>query len=435
MRETWQRASPRKRQKILADFTDAEVDAINWWAVQFARDNQLPPAGDWVYWVILAGRGFGKTRAGAELVRLWARTNRHVNLIGATADDARDIMIEGESGILAVCPKTERPVYKKSDRALEWPNGGKSLIFTAEEPERLRGKQHEKLWMDELCSWRYVQESFDQAMLGLRLGQNPQAVITTTPRPIKQLKTLLADRSTVVTSGSTYDNKANLAQVFYEKITTRYEGTRLGRQELSAEILDDIEGALWTNAMLDKSRVLRAPGFRRILVSIDPAVSTNKASNETGIISVGQGFDNDYYPMTDVSGIYSPLEWALKAIYQYDKLGADAIVCEVNNGGDLVEANLRAAGYKGRVLKVHATKGKATRAEPVVGLYEQGKVHHVGHLGGLESQMVTWDPKTEESPDRIDALVWAITELMDGVSNWDDVSELGRVEQYSNPWR
>lgn len=435
MRETWQKATPKKRQKILADFTDAEVDAINWWVVQFARDNQLPPAGDWVYWVILAGRGFGKTRAGAELVRLWARTERQVNLIGATADDARDIMIEGESGILAICPKSERPVYKKSDRALEWPNGGKSLIFTADEPERLRGKQHSKLWMDELCSWRYVQESFDQAMFGLRLGRNPQAVITTTPRPIKQLKALLADHSTVVTKGSTYDNKANLAQVFYEKITTRYEGTRLGRQELTAEILDDIEGALWNNAMLDNNRVTHLPELRRILVSIDPAVSTNKASNETGIIVVGEGVDNHYYPLMDVSGIYSPLEWAMKAIHQYERHKASAIVCEVNNGGDLVEANLRAAGFTGRVIKVHATKGKATRAEPVVGMYEQNKVHHLGHLPGLESQMLTWDPKSEDSPDRIDALVWAVTELINGVSNWDDVSELGRVEEYSNPWR
>lgn len=357
-----------------------------------------------------------------------------MNLIGATADDARDIMIEGESGILAICPPSERPVYKKSDRQLDWPSGCKSLIFTADEPDRLRGKQHEKLWADELCAWRYVAESWDQAMFGLRLGKQPQAIVTTTPRPIKSLKDLLNDPATVVTRGSTYDNRANLAPNFFSKITSKYENTRLGRQELYAEVLEDIEGALWKNAMLDQYRVAKAPDLRRIVVAIDPAVSANKTSDETGIVAVGQGIDKQYYPLSDVSGIYTPLEWAKKAIHQYETLEADAIVAEVNNGGDLVEANLKACGYKGRVIKVHASKGKVIRAEPVVGLYEQGQVHHVGDLAKLETQMTTWDPKEDDSPDRVDALVWAITELMGGVSNSEDIDGLGKVSDYSNPW-
>lgn len=376
-----------------------------------ARPNQKPPPSDWVYWVILAGRGFGKTRTGAELVRVWAKDYKLVNLIGATADDARDIMIEGESGILAICPPAERPVYKKSDRRLDWPSGAKSLIFTADEPDRLRGKQSEKLWADELCAWRYVSDSWSQAMFGLRLGNKPQAVVTTTPRPIKQLKDLLADKATVVTRGSTYDNRANLAENFFTQITARYENTRLGRQELYAEVLEDIEGALWKNALLEKYRVNAAPELKRTIIAIDPAVSTNKTSDETGIIGIGFGIDNHLYPLADVSGIYTPLEWAHKAIHLYEILLADAIVAEVNNGGDLVEANLRACGFTGRVIKVYASKGKVIRAEPIVGLYEQGKVHHVGNLAGLETQMTTWAPKEDDSPDRVDALVWGATEL------------------------
>jgi phage terminase large subunit-like protein len=379
-----------------------------------ARPQQIPPPGDWAYWLILAGRGFGKTRTGAELVRAWARDFRFVNLIGATSDDARDIMIQGESGILSVCPASERPVYKKSERKLSWPNGATSLIFTADEPDRLRGKQHEKLWADELAAWRYISDSWTQAILGLRLGSKPQAVITTTPRPIKQLKDLLKDPATVVTRGSTFDNRANLAPTFFSQITARYEGTRLGRQELYAEVLEDVEGALWRYSMIEPLRVAKATDLRRILVAIDPAVSANKSSDETGILVAGKGIDGQYYVLADVSGIYSPLEWAHKAMHQHDAWHADAIVAEVNNGGDLVEANLRSAGFQGRVIKVHASKGKATRAEPIVGLYEQKQVHHVGDLAGLEAQMTTWSPKEDASPDRVDALVWALTELQAG---------------------
>jgi phage terminase large subunit-like protein len=238
------------------------------WAAHGRPDQQIPTARPWINWLILAGRGWGTTRTSAETVRQWIRHYPYVNLIGATTDDARDIMIEGESGILAICPKDERPRYLSQKRRLEWPNGAKSLIFTADEPERLRGKQHMKLWCDELCAWRYT-DAWDQASLGLRLGNNPQAVITTTPKPTKQLKELVADPLTFITKGSTNDNRANLAEAFIHKIIKKYEGTRLGRQELSAEILDDNPGALWKRSQIDKLRVKEAPAMKRIVVAID----------------------------------------------------------------------------------------------------------------------------------------------------------------------
>jgi len=346
-------------------------------------------------------------------VRHWVKTNRYVNLIGATADDARDIMIEGESGILAICPKDEKPVYKKSDRRLDWPNGARSLIFTADEPARLRGKQHEKLWADELGSWRYA-ESWAQAMFGLRLGTNPQGIITTTPKPTKLVKELKADKRNIITTGTTYENRANLAAKFYDTVITAYEGTRLGRQELLAEILEDIEGALWNWAMIEAARIGfgKAPTMQRIVVAIDPAVSANKDSDETGIVAAGMGEDAAGYVLGDVSGIYSPLGWAQKAMNLYETLQADCIVAEVNNGGDLVEANLRAAGFTGKFRKVSASRGKAIRAEPIVGLYELGRIKHAGIFGGLETQMTNWDATSEDSPDRVDALVWGLSELM-----------------------
>jgi phage terminase large subunit-like protein len=402
-----------EREKRIQALSTAELAGLKYAWSFWARPNQIMPSGAWRVWLILAGRGFGKTRTGSEAVRAWARSNRYVNLIGATADDARDIMIEGESGVLAICPNNERPQYKKSERKLVWPSGCLSLIFTADEPERLRGKQHEKIWCDELGAWRYA-EAWDQAMFGLRLGTNPQAIVTTTPRPTKEIKTLLASPTTHTTRGTTYDNRANLAPAFYTEIISRYEGTRLGRQEINAEVLEDVDGALWTLTMLDAHRVKAAPDLVRTVVAIDPAVTSNPNSDETGIITAAIGIDKHFYPLADVSGIYSPLEWARKAIHQHELYKADAIVAEVNNGGELVEANLRAAGFKGRVIKVHASKGKAIRAEPIVGLYEQGKVHHVGGLAQLETQMTTWAPKEDASPDRVDALVWALTDLSTG---------------------
>jgi phage terminase large subunit-like protein len=377
------------------------------WSKQ-ARPNQIAPAGDWRTWLILAGRGWGKTRTGAEWVRQQVRSFSLVNLIGATADDARDIMIEGESGILAICPNHERPTYKASSRQLHWPNGARSLIFTADEPERLRGKQHMKLWADELCSWRY-QESWDQAMLGLRLGSNPQVVVTTTPRPIKIVRDLLASSTTVVTRGTTYENRSNLAAAFMEQIIAKYEGTRLGRQELNAEVLDDNPGALWKRAELDEYRVLKAPDLTRVVVAIDPTASTD--GDEAGIIAAGLGVDRHFYVLEDASLHASPGGWARAAIALYHKLHADRIVAEINNGGEMVEYTLRTIEKSIPYKSVHASRGKQVRAEPVAALYEQGKCHHVGTFAALEDEQCQWTPGNA-SPNRMDALVWAATELI-----------------------
>lgn len=404
---------PDERERRLAAMADAEAVSLvhdwSWWA----RPAQRIPAGDWIVWLILAGRGFGKTRTGAETTRLWVKTCPYVNLIGATADDARDIMIEGESGILAICPNGERPIYKKSERKLLWPNGAVSLIFTADEPERLRGKQHGKLWCDELAAWRYP-EAWDQASFGLRLGNKPQAIVTTTPRPTAIVKALVADATTHVTRGSTYDNKGNLAGAFLQKIVTKYEGTRLGRQELNAEILDDNPGALWTRSNIDEFRVFAAPDMCRLVVGVDPAVTSKEDSDLTGIVACGRDRRNPphFYVLEDVSDIFTPDQWAQAVLKLYYKRKADRVIAEVNQGGDMVEAIMRHKDPNVSYASVHATRGKAVRAEPIAALYEQGRVHHVGSLPKLEDEQCDWDPLTaEKSPDRMDALVWALTEL------------------------
>lgn len=361
---------------------------------------------------MLAGRGFGKTRTGAELVRQWIKRYPLVNLIGATADDARDIMIEGESGILAICPKDERPEYKKSARKLLWPNGAKSLIFTADEPDRLRGKQHMKLWGDEFAAWRYP-EAWDQANFGLRLGDNPQAVVTTTPKPTKQVKELARDPLTVITHGTTYDNSANLAPSFLQAIVKKYEGTRLGRQELGAEILEDNPGALWKRDLIDSLRVDAAPSMKRIVVAIDPAATSNQDSDETGMIVAGLGANSQGYVLADISLRGTPDEWAKAAVQAYHDYKADRIIGETNNGGEMVETVIRMVDKNVAYKAVHASRGKITRAEPISALYEQKRCHHVGFFPVLEDQQCDYDPKLSKySPDRMDALVWAFTELM-----------------------
>jgi len=392
------------------------------WPV-WARPEQLPPAWNWRTWLFLAGRGAGKTRAAAEQVRAWAEsgTVRRMTLAGATADDMRDIMIEGESGILAVSRPNFRPVYEPSKRRLTWPNGCRALLLSADEPDRFRGKQHEKAWADELAAWRHP-EAWTQLLFGLRIGQNPQAIVTTTPRPTPLIKRLLADRSTATSRGSTYDNRANLAPGFLADIVSRYEGTRIGRQELHAEILDDVPGALWNADKIDALRTKEHPDLERVVVAIDPAVSANEKSDETGIIVAGIGLcgcrgeqERHGFVLADLSGRKSPNEWATLAIKALADHKGDRLVAEVNNGGDLVEANLRTVDRNVPYRAVHASRGKRTRAEPIAALYEQGKVHHVGPLPHLEDQLTTWDPlASERSPDRMDALVWALTELMLG---------------------
>jgi len=377
------------------------------------RPSQQQPSGNWDTWVIKAGRGYGKTRTGSEITRIWSDQVPSILLIGATASDLRDIMIEGPSGILATAPKGNYPLYEPSKLRITWNNGCVCHIRSADEPDRIRGIEVYRGWFDEFASWSYPAEAWDMIQMSVRQGDTKK-LITTTPRPIPILKKILAYPGTVVTHGSTYDNRKNLSKQFLDSITERYKGTRIGRQEIYAEIIEDIEGALWINSMIDKYRVKSAPELKRILIGVDPAVTATAQSDETGIIVAGKGIDDHAYILHDASGIFTPLQWAKRVVHNYDKWNADRVIAEVNNGGDLVETNIKTIEPQISYKSVHATRGKIIRAEPVVALYEQGKVHHVGNLNKLEEQMTTWDAQNDKSPDRVDALVWALTELMLG---------------------
>ena len=381
-----------------------------------ARIEQLPPSGDWSVWLILAGRGAGKTRTGAEWVRSLAEAASvpRIALVGPTSADVRDVMVEGESGILAICPNSNRPTYEPSKRRLTWPNGVQAAMFSSEEPERLRGPQHAAAWCDELCSWRNVRSTWDNLQFGLRLGKRPRQVITTTPKPIKLLKEIVKrdGQDVVVTRGRTTDNAANLAPSFLSQIVARYEGTRLGRQELNAELLEDVQGALWTRDLLEEGRREKAPPMRRIVVAIDPAVSVSENSDETGIIVAGLGTDDHGYLIEDASGKLSPIEWARRAVALYHKHGADRIVAEANQGGLMVETTIRTVDQNVSFKGVHASRGKITRAEPIAALFEQFRIHLVGAFPELEDQLCTFEAGLPGSPDRLDAMVWTFTELM-----------------------
>ena len=382
------------------------------WSLQ-ARDKQRLPPGDWVTWLIMAGRGFGKTRTGAETVRIWSEQVPIIHLIGRTSQDMREIMIEGPAGILAVHPPRNKPKYEPSKKRITWPNGCKAVLFTADEPESLRGPQCYKLWADELAAWQYAEDAWDMAMMGLRLGQHPQSIVTTTPRPIPTVRELVEDPTTILTKGSTFENADNLAEPFLKKILSKYEGTRIGRQELYAELLEDVEGALWSMSLVDKAIVKEKPELERIVVSLDPATTNKKESDEFGIIVAGIGYDGRGYVLEDLTGKYNPSEWARIALNAYYTHKADRIIAEANNGGDMIEHTLRVYDSAVSYKSVHASRGKKTRAEPVVALYEQHKIKHLGHLPELETEMTTWAAKEGEiSPNRVDALVWAFTELM-----------------------
>lgn len=337
-----------------------------------------------------------------------------IHFFGATTGDARDIMIEGPAGILAVSPPWDKPKYSSSLRKVSWNNGSYALIFTADEPDRARGPQCYAAWCDELASWRYAQDTWDNMMMGLRMGDHPRVVVTTTPRPTKLIKELVKSPYTHVTSGSTYENAENLPQSYFQTILSKYEGTRLGRQELMAEILEDIEGALWKMSDIEDCRVKKTPDLIRLAVAIDPAVTSTKDSDETGIIAGGMDAEGHIYILEDGSGIFTPQSWASKAIGMYDRLKADRIVAEVNNGGDLVETVIRNIDRNVSYTKVSASRGKIRRAEPIEALYEQRRVHHVGTFPKLEDQMTTYtgDPQ-DDSPDRMDALVWLCTYLIE----------------------
>ena len=405
---------PELRQKFLASLSRDEAAALLYDWRFWARPEQLAPAGDWRTWLVMAGRGFGKTRTCAEYIQSKAGGGAcgRIALVGRTAADVRDVMVEGESGLLAIAPPWARPRYEPSKRRLTWPNGAMATTYTSEKPDQLRGPQHDGAWADELAAWRYP-EAWDQLMFGLRLGTDPRCVVGTTPRPTRIIKELVADSTTYVTRGSTFDNRANLAPAFINQIVKRYQGTRLGRQELYAEVLDDNPGALWRREQLESLMVTKAPALQRIVVAIDPAGSAQEGSDETGIVVAGRGVDGHLYVLDDLSLRGKPHAWAGQAVSAYHKYKADRIVAEVNNGGDMVEATIRTVDSSVPYKSVNASRGKVVRAEPVASLYEQKEAHHVGMFAELEDQLCQWEPLPgAESPDRLDALVWAATELM-----------------------
>lgn len=428
-------ANPRLRAEFLASLSDDEAKLLDHSWRFWGRPKQFEPEGDWQFWLVLAGRGFGKTRTGAEVVQARAASGKHrrIALVAETAADARDVMVEGESGILAVAPPWFKPKYEPSKRRLTWPNGCQATTYSGDEPDQLRGPQHDFAWADELAKWRYA-EAWDQLCFGLRLGDNPQAVVTTTPRPTAIIKALVADPLCRVTKGSTDENRGNVAPKWLSTILRKYRGTRLGRQELDAEILDDAPGALWKRDGIERDRVIKCPELVRIVVAIDPSVSSESDEEDpqqqpaTGIIAAGLGVDGHGYVLADASlEKPTPEQWGSAAVALYNTHEADRIVGEVNNGGDLVESNIRSISREVSFRQVRASRGKQVRAEPIASFYEQHLVHHVGAFPLLEDELCQWEPGVSAwSPNRLDALVWALTELMLG-NQVDDVGLL-RIE-------
>lgn len=378
-----------------------------------ARPDQLPPDGDWLVWLILAGRGWGKTRTGAEWLKEAALAAPHTRwaVVAPTIADARDTCIEGESGLLSVLPDDRIKQWNRSLGELTLVNGARIKTFSAEEPERLRGPQHHGAWCDEPASWAYGVDAWDQLQFGLRLGTHPRTVVTGTPKPVPLVKALVQRDDVVVTRGSTFDNADNLAPAMLAELRHRYEGTRLGRQELYAELLDDVLGALWTLTMIDEARCDDFEDLVELVVAVDPAVTSSEDADETGIVAAGRDAAGHGYVLEDGSGRYTPDEAMGRVVEMYHRLEADAVVVETNNGGDYLPSMLRTIDDRVRVEKVTATRGKALRAQPVSSLYERGLVHHVGAFSTLEDQMCSWTPDSKVSPDRLDALVWALTRL------------------------
>ncbi|WP_374764276.1 DNA-packaging protein [Yunchengibacter salinarum] len=399
----------------MASLTEREAATLLYDWRFWARPNQLAPAGDWVHWLVMAGRGFGKTRTGAEWVRdlVISGQARRIALVAPTAVDARQTMVEGESGLMAISPPWEKPVFNPSRRQVSWPGGAVATLFSAEEPERLRGPQHDAAWCDEVCVWRRDRETWDMLMFGLRLGRQPRTCITTTPRPTALIRMLLAHEGVAVTRGSTFDNMANLAPTFRREILARYEGTRLGRQELNAELLDDVPGALWSRALLESSRRSVPERLDRVVIALDPPASAGEQSDEAGLVAVGRAGDHAFVLADESSRGQSPLGWAKRAVDLYHAQAADRLVVEVNQGGAMVTSLIHQVDGTIPVYPVHATRGKVVRAEPVAALYERGLAHHVRPFPELEDQMCRYTGAAgQPSPDRLDALVWAMTHLM-----------------------
>lgn len=416
--------SKKRKHEYLKKLPAHRVWRLKYTWEAWARDSQLPPDGDWSTWCIISGRGWGKTRTGAQwtIEKAERYPGCHIALVGRTVADVRDVMIKGRSGILACSPPWFRPEYKPSLRLLIWPNGTTATTYSADEPDQLRGPQHSFAWADERAAWQY-DDAWDQLSFGLRIapapGVIPQCVVTTTPRNTKAMKALVSDPSTVVTKRSTYENQENLSPRFIREIERRYAGTRLGRQEIGGDLIEDIDGALWKRQWLDDGRVVRYPDLKRIVVAVDPPASSAETSDspaECGIVVAGVGVDGHGYTLADASLIGTPDEWASEVLAVYSKFKADLIVGEVNNGGEMVGAIIKAIADRNGMINipykaVRASRGKQVRAEPVSLLYERQQIHHVGTFPDLEDQQCNWVPG-EKSPDRMDASVWAYTELM-----------------------
>lgn len=421
----------RKRlTELTAAWSEAEILAIlRYWPLRCRPEQRPPPlashSGDaWTTWLMLGGRGAGKTRTGAEWVRGIALGEpdfaepamRRIALIGETFADARNVMVEGPAGILAVHARDERPTWSPSLRKLEWSNGAVAQVFSAEDPDSLRGPQFEAAWADELAKWRHVEETWDMLQFGMRLGASPRQMVTTTPRPISLLKRFLDDPKVAVSRARTADNAANLAPVFLDAVVGRYAGTRLGRQELDGDIIEDRPDALWTRDLIEAHRAALAPPLARIVVAVDPPASSSKRADACGIVAAGIDDGGRAYVLEDAtaSGLKPP-EWAAKAVALYRRLQADALIVETNQGGEMVSGVIREVDPSVPVVSVRATRGKYLRAEPVSVLYAQGRVHHVGALPELEDELCDFGPgglTSGRSPDRMDALVWALTDLM-----------------------
>jgi len=392
----------------------------------WARPSQRPPAGHWFCWLVMAGRGFGKTRMGAEWIRglvegatpLAAASGApaRIALVADTFADARDVMVEGESGLLACTPADRRPAFEPSRRRLLWPNGAAAYLYAAVDPEQLRGPQHHAAWADEIAKWHAGERAWSNLVLGLRLGAQPRVVATTTPRPLAWLKALAAEPSTITVGGRSDENRAHLAPQFLAEVARLYAGTRLGAQEIDGRLLEDTDGALWTAAMLEAAwgEPPAAGDLERVVVAVDPPASHGESADACGIVVAARACDGTACILADMTcqGL-RPTGWAERVVRAFEMHEADRVIVEVNNGGDMVEAVLRQVAPQLPVAAVHASRGKIARAEPVAALYERGLVRHAGKFEALEEEMCSYTGATgEKSPDRLDALVWAVGELM-----------------------
>ena len=416
-----------RRKSWAAGLTPGQLIAAEAEWLLKARDAQLPPAGNhgggWHVWLVLGGRGSGKTRAGAEWASGMAlglppfarRPCGHIALVGETFGDAREVMVDGPSGLLSVS-RLMRPRYEATRRRLVWDNGAVASLYSSEDPDALRGPQFDAAWCDELAKWKHPQETWDMLQFGLRLGDCPRQVVTTTPRPVPLVKALLADEHVAVSRMRTAENADNLAGGFMAAVERRYAGTRLGRQELDGELVEDRPGALWSRERIEQCFEERAPPLTRIVVAVDPPASSGRASDACGIVAAGIDAEGVAHVLADESAaMMQPHQWAARAVALYHRLEADAVVAEVNQGGEMVAAVLASADGTVPVLQRRAMRGKWLRAEPVAAFYEQGRVRHAGRFPALEDEMCDFAPEglsSGRSPDRVDALVWALGELM-----------------------